>query len=128
MVVFSTITVKDCKTNPSVSSCLLTTNNFKTIEWVFIKCTFNPFQFWLKLDNNWHLTLTSTRVSMSICRVTEERSCQEWNIIVRKVVQKEKTPNLDGGLSVSQTTQLGRQTPSMHQMTTLTEHGKWPLE
>jgi len=53
---------------------------------------------------------------MSICRVTEERSCQEWNIILRKVVQKEKTqfmstPILDRGLSVFQTTHWGIQTP-----------------
>jgi hypothetical protein len=100
---------------PSVSSCLLKSNNFKTAEWIVIKCTFSPFQFCLKLDNNWHLTLTPTHVSLSICRVTEERS-QEWNIILRKFVQKEKTqfmstPNLGRGLSVSQTNQLGMQTP-----------------
>jgi len=101
MVVSGTFTVKDCKMCPSVPSCLLTSNNFKTVEWIFIKCTFNPFEFWLKLDNNWHLTLTPTCVSMSICRITEEKSCQEWNIILRTVVQIEKTqfmstPNLDG--------------------------------
>ena len=82
MVVSGTVTVKDCKRCLSVSSFLLASNNFKTVEWIFIKCIFNPFQFWLKLDNKWHLTLTPTCVSVSICRVTEERSCQEWNIIL----------------------------------------------